>query len=148
MCGFFDIPPQQFASFCRSCGANYQRPIDVCFRAGPWLDQALHIGERVVHPNYVAPIGPCDLRTATYRDTEPPELPRWMVSVKDSLIARSWVVERFMPTWQEAPNRSSGLRERRQLAALPPAREGQAEGIGHGGFRSASGARAQREPLA
>ena len=120
MRGVFDIPRLQFAAFCRSCGASYQRPFAVSFRAGPWLDPALHLGEWVVHPNYVVPIGPCDLRTATYIDTEPPELPGWMVSVKDSLIARSWVVERFMPTWQEVPNRSSGLRERRQLAALPP----------------------------
>ena len=76
MCGLFDIPRRQFAFFCRSCGANYPRPIAVCFRVGPWLDQALQIDERVVNPNYVVPIGPCDLRTATYIYTEPPELPR------------------------------------------------------------------------
>ena len=43
-----------------------------------------------------------------------------MVDGNDSLIARSWVAERFMPTWEEAPDRSSGLPGRRQLAALPP----------------------------
>ena len=43
-----------------------------------------------------------------------------MVSLKDSLIARSWVVERFMPTWKEAPDCIRGLPGRRQLAALPP----------------------------
>ena len=100
MCGVSDIPRFQFAAFCRSCGASYQRPIAVSFQAWPWLDPAIHLGECVVHPNYVVPIGPCDLRTATCRDAEPPQLSRWMVSVRDSLIARSWVVERFMPTWR------------------------------------------------
>lgn len=128
LCGLFDIPPEQFQAFCRSCGASYKSPLAVLFRAGPALFGGIKEGTRVVHPNYIVPIGPCDVRIADYntdfagRPTtiEPQWLPDWMVRPCDSLIARRWVPTQWMPKWDDDPDRSSGLRRDLDLEALPP----------------------------
>ena len=81
-----------------------------------------------MHPNYMAPIGPSDVRIADYQtdsagkhtDQEPPWLPEWMPGISQSLIARRWVTTRCMPKWGEDHDRSSGIRRRLGLQALPP----------------------------
>ncbi len=97
LCGLFDFPTEQFEILCRSCGANCAGPVVVWFQAGPWFAKGLSPRTLIAHPNYVVPIGACDLRTATYGENEEIFLPGWMYLVDDSFIARSWFTPWFFP---------------------------------------------------
>ena len=128
LCGLFDIPPEQLAALGRSCGASCTCPVGVVFRAGPALFGGIVEGTRVMHPNYVLPIGPCDVRIADYNTdsagrpskNDPQWLPDWMHRTSDSIISRRWVPAKYMPKWEDDPDRSSGVRRKLGLAALPP----------------------------
>ena len=128
LCGLFDVAPEQFSDLCRSCGASYKCPIGVPFRAWPALFGGVKSGTRVMHPNYMVPIGPSDVRIADYQfdsagkptDEEPPWLPDWMLRTCQSLIVRRWVTTKCMPRWEEDHDRSSGIRRRLGLQALLP----------------------------
>ncbi len=65
LCGLFDVPTEQFESLCRSCGASCEGPLAIGFQAVPSFAKHLDSRSLIAHPNYVVPIGPCDVRTAT-----------------------------------------------------------------------------------
>eukprot|EP00959_Pyramimonas_sp_CCMP1952_P010110 211220-Pyramimonas_sp.AAC.1 len=76
----------------------------------------------------MAPIGPSDARIADYKtdsagkhaDHEPLWLPYWMLPATGSLVARRWAAPERVPQWREDSDRSSGMRRRLGLQALPP----------------------------
>eukprot|EP00959_Pyramimonas_sp_CCMP1952_P159002 3325091-Pyramimonas_sp.AAC.1 len=79
----------------------------------------------------MAPIGPSDVRIADYKtdsagrrtDHGPLWLPYRMLRTTESLIARRWVLPERMPQRREGRDRSSGMRRRLGLQALPPVGE-------------------------
>ena len=68
--------------------------------------------------NYLIPIGPCDLRIAQLTGWVP-WLPDRMARTGDSVIARRWVPTRWMPKWEEDPNRGNGARAHLVKGLLP-----------------------------